>query len=217
MAHEEKKNLEETIKDKIVPLLEESMEKNWGITVPKIESDISDKLKNPGLDIYIPVNKNFSEAKKIFKTEFLKQELKLNRGNISQIAKTLGIDRRSIHRAIKDLGINVDKIRNETVSKEDYQKGKIDQTIRTTLDQYKSLIQPQQMEKMYQEVWKLSRNIARFIPHQELTWKEAERAFEKQFLKLSLEDNNWNVTKTAKKIVIRSETLHRKIKKLGIN
>jgi DNA-binding NtrC family response regulator len=216
MAPKEKKNLEETIKEKIAPLLEETMEKNWGISIPKIETDISDKLKNQSLDIYIPINKSFSEAKRIFKTEFLKQELKLNRGNISQIAKTLGIDRRSIHRAIKELGINVDEIRGDTLSKKEYQENKIDQTIRTTLEQYKSIIQPQQMEKMYQEVGKLSRNIARFIPHQELSWKEAERAFEKQFLKLSLEDNEWNVTKTAKKIIIRPETLHRKIKKLGI-
>jgi len=62
----------------------------------------------------------------------------------------------------------------------------------------------------------LSRNIAKVLPHQELSWKEAEKEFEKQFLKHALEDNDSDVTKTAKKIEIRTETLYRKIKKLGI-
>jgi DNA-binding NtrC family response regulator len=211
-----KKDLEDTIKEKVSPMLEEMMEKQWGISIPQIESDISDKLKHQTLRIYVPPNLEFNEAKKVFKKEFVKKELKLHKGNISHLAKVLGVDRRSIHRMIKDLGINVERLRKEQESKEEFQKGIIDKTIRSTLEQYKGLIKQQKMEKVYQEVPKLSRNIAKFIPLQEVTWKEAEQEFEKQFLRHALEENEGVISKTADKIKIRPETLSRKIKKLGL-
>src|SRR3989344_2750657 len=86
----EKKGLEEAIKDKVAPLLEESMEKQCGITIPKLESELTDKLKHPLLQLYIPSNLSFSAAKELFKSEFLKRELKLHAGNVSQLAKVLG-------------------------------------------------------------------------------------------------------------------------------
>ena len=172
-----KKDLEETIKEKVSPLLEETMEKHWGITIPQLGEELTDKLKNPQLNIYVPSNLNFSAAKKVFKAEFLKRELRLQKGNISQLAKVLGIDRRSVHRVIKKLGIDIDTVREKIKSEDDYQEDFVDQALRSTLDQYKEVIQPQKMEKMYQEVGVLSRNIAKVIPHQDITWKEAEREF----------------------------------------
>lgn len=210
------KDLEETLKDKVSPLLEETMEKSWGITIPKLESDITDQLKKPQLNIYIPLHSTFSKAKKKFKAEFLKRELKLHQGNISQLAKTLEVDRRSIHRTIKDLDINLGLVRSKIESKERYQETMIDHMIRSALEHYRELIQPQQMEKMYEEVPSLSKSIAKFLPPQELTWKEAEQEFEKQFLQHSLEQNQWKVSATAQKVGIRAETLHRKIKRLGL-
>lgn len=211
-----KKDLEETIKEKVSSLLEETMEKCWGINIPKVESEISDKLSNPQLRVYIPTSFPFLEAKKIFQKEFLKNELRLHKGNISQIAKLLEIDRRSVHRVVKDLEINLEDIRHQHNLGESYQEDLIKETISSTLDQYKKLIHPQKMEKIYEEVPGLSRNIAKVLPHQHLTWKQAEREFEKQFFKEVLKDNHWNISRTAKKINIRAETLHRKIKQLGI-
>ncbi len=95
------KDLEETIKEKVTPLLEKSMQHNLGITIPQMEQDITDKLTNP-LHFYIPFNASFKEAKKTFRREFLKQELRHHSGNISALAKVLDVDRRSIHRAIKE-------------------------------------------------------------------------------------------------------------------
>lgn len=210
------KGLEEKIKEKVSSLLEESMEKHWGINIPKLGTDITDKIEESSFNIYLPLNLPFSKAKKKFKAEFLKKELKVHKGNISQLARMLGVDRRSVHRAIKDLDINVEKLRTQKDSLTKEQEILIDQTIRSTLDQYKELIQPQKMERMYEEVQALSRNIAQFIPHQEMTWKEAETEFEKQFFSHVLEENNWRVSKTAERIKLRPETLHRKIKKLGL-
>jgi len=214
MKPKEKQDLEEALKEKVSPLLEETMEKNWGITIPKIETDITDSLKNPQLNIYIPPNLNFNQAKNHFKGEFIKRELRLNKGNISQLAKLLNINRRSVHRVIKDL--HIDKSKDPLLSKEEYHQDIIGQSIRSTLEQYKEIIHPQQMEKMYQEVSTLSRNIAKFIPFEELSWKDAEREFERQFLQQALRENESNISKTAQKIDIRVETLYRKIKKLGI-
>lgn len=212
----EKKGLEEAIKDKVTPLLEESMEKQWGITIPKLESELTDRLKNPLLQLYVPSNLSFSAAKELFKSEFLKRELKLHAGNISQLAKILGMDRRSVHRTIRKLGIDIKETREQMQSLEEYQKDWVDRALRSTLDQYKEIIQPQKMEKMYREVGQLSENIAKVLPLQEITWKEAEKEFEKQFLSHALKDNNNSIKRTANALKIRTETLHRKIKKLRI-
>jgi len=209
------KDLEEAVKEKVSPMLEETMEKSLGVTIPKLESDITDRLLNPHLDIYIPFELNFKDAKKKFKAEFLKKELRVHLGNISHLAKSLGIDRRSIHRAIKDLEIDVEEVRKQG-EPEDISQTYVDKAIRSTFEQYKGVIHPEKMKRMYDEVPALSRNIAKFIPHPDLTWKEAERVFEKQFLAHALEETSGIVAEAAKKIELRVETLHRKLKKLGM-
>ena len=217
MASESKvseKSLEATLKEKISPLLEETMEKSWGITIPQLGSDITDRLKNPPLQIYVPPHLRFSQAKKKFKEEFLKKELRMHLGNVSQLAKTLGIDRRSVHRAIKSLEINVENLRGKT--REDYHEHVVDQASRSSLEQYREIIQPQKMDKLYAEVPALSRNIAKMLPHQEITWKDAEKEFEKQFMSKVLKDHQGNVSQAAQQLMIRVETLYRKMKKLGI-
>jgi DNA-binding NtrC family response regulator len=206
-----KKDLEETIKEKIAPMLEQTMEKSLGVHIPKVEHDISDKLANPLTQLYIPFNLPFQTAKKAFKKEFFKKELKLHLGNISHLAKTLGLDRRSIHRTIKELEINIDIVKE----KESQQK-LVDETIRDTLNQYKDILKPEKIQKMYEEVPTLSKNIAKLIPHHDFTWKEVEQEFEKQFLEHALKENKWNITATAKQIKIRVETLHRKIRRLHL-
>lgn len=211
-----KKNLEEKIREKVTGLLEETMNKSWGITIPKVESDITDLLQNPfPLRLYVPAGP-FHDAKLKFKTEFLKDQLRLHKGNISQLAKFLGLNRRSIHRAINDLDIAVGSLKKESLEMKDYAEHLVYQTIRSALEEYKEIIQPQKMEKIYQEVPALSRNIAKLLPASNLTWKQAEREFEKQFLSEALKITRWKITETARKINLRPETLHRKIKKLGL-
>ncbi|HIH11085.1 TPA: hypothetical protein HA241_02770 [Candidatus Woesearchaeota archaeon] len=216
LARELPVDLEAAIKEKVIPALEETMEKSLGIRIPQIETDITDQLKKPQLEMYVPRDARFEEAKKIFRNEFLKTELKIHLGNVSQLAKTLGLDRRSVHRAIKESEIDMEEIRGQDFSAEQYQQGIIHQMIKTTLDQYKDIFQPQKMEKIYEEVPSLSRTIAQILPHQDWELKDAEQEFERQFLLRVLEENEFNVLKTATKIGLRAETLHRKIKKLRL-
>lgn len=211
-----KKDLEETLKEKVAPLLEESMEKHLGVAIPQLESDITDQLKKPILDIYIPKDAKFKDAKKRFKKEFLRRELQLHLGNISHLAKSLGLDRRSIHRTIKDLEIDIDAVRTKPESKENHYRQAVGHALRQTLEPYKDILKDERMEKMYADIPTLSRNIAKSLPHHHLTWKEAEQAFEKEFLTTALKESEGNVAKAAEKIEIRVETLHRKIKKLHL-
>ncbi|MBI2146688.1 hypothetical protein HYU22_05085 [Candidatus Woesearchaeota archaeon] len=209
-------NLEETIREKVTPLLEETMEKHWGITIPQLETDITDRLKSPQLQVYLPLGLSFPRAKKKFKAEFMKRELQLHRGNVSQLAKVLGLDRRSIHRAIHELDININKMRGGRFSAETYRQTEIDIALRSTLDQYKELIRPQKLESLYQDVPSLSKSIAQILPHWDLTWKAAEREFEKQFLVQALKENSGSISKTAVMIRLRPETVQRKVKRLGL-
>ena len=70
---------------------------------------------------------------------------------------------------------------------------------------------------MYEDLPRLSRNITKFLPLPQLTWKKAEHEFEKQFFSHALKEHDWNVAQAAKDISVAPETLHRKIKKLHIH
>jgi two-component system nitrogen regulation response regulator NtrX len=48
------------------------------------------------------------------------------------------------------------------------------------------------------------------------TLKEARDAFEREFLMKKIEDNNWNISKTAEILDIERSNLHRKIKAYNI-
>ncbi len=212
-----KYNLEETIKEKVALLLEETMERSWGIYIPQVQSDITDKLQtNLPVKIYLPAATSFEEAKRNFKSEFLKNQLHLHGGNISQLAKFVGLNRRSIHRSIKKFDLRIDERRREANLTSTCQEKIIDQTIRFALEGYKDIIQPQKMERLYQEVPILSRNLAKLLPYNYLTWKQAEREFERQFLSHALAEHNGKVAETARRLKLQPETLHRKIAKLGL-
>lgn len=212
-----KHNLEETVKGKVALLLEETMEKSWGIYIPQVQSDITDRLQtNLPVKFYISLASSFQDAKRRFKFEFLKNQLHLHDGNISQLAQFVGLDRRSVHRAIKRLDLHLEDVRREAHHGSSFQEKMIDQTIRFALEEYKDIIQPQKMEKMYQEVPILSRHLAKLLPHNHLTWKQAEREFEKQFLSQALVEHKGKIAETARRLQIQPETLHRKISKLGL-
>jgi len=54
------------------------------------------------------------------------------------------------------------------------------------------------------------------IANQDDTFRQARDQFEKAFITQKLQENNWNVSKTAEQIEIERSNLHRKIKAYGI-
>lgn len=71
---------------------------------PDLVSDlINSSIKNS--DIY---DLNFKEAKNKFEKEYLEQKLRSNNWNMSLTAKILNLDRVSLYRKVKSLGINIE-------------------------------------------------------------------------------------------------------------
>lgn len=210
-------DLEKVIKEKVEPIVNESMQKYLGITIKELPDDISDKIeKNPIISYGISTEFDFKTAKKMFKAEFLKRLLQTHLGNISKVAEITGLDRRTIHRDIKNLNIDIKKIREDLISTQYYQKEAVDNIVRKTLDDYKNIINSEKLKNMYKDVERISDMISNVLPTIEMSWDMAEKAFEKEYIKKSLEESNYNISLTAKKIGIRYETLHRKIKALDI-
>jgi len=212
-----KKTLDKVLKEKVEPMLDESMHKLLGITISEFGKDISDRIeKSPLISYPIDTSISFKAAKKLFKKEFLTRLLQSYYGNVSAVAEITGLNRRSIHRAINELGIKIKRVRKEMIKAELYQKEAVDSILKETLNHYKQVIRPSRLEKMYKNVDKISSSIIKELPTIEMKWDDAEREFEKAYIKKALKDNKNNVSKTAEKIGLRYETLHRKIKKLEI-
>lgn len=215
--HSTKETLEQVIQTKIKPILETNLQRVLGVTIEELNKDISSRLqKNPLLDFPIDTNLSFKQAKKQFKNQYLKKLLQIRYGNISEVAKLADVDRRSIHRIVKDTKLNVDKIRHDMAKAYDVRRETIHHIIEDVLNSYKEVIHPVKLEKAYENVTEVSKEVLEQLPEEPLTLKEAETNFEREFLQKALKDNNDNLTQTAKQIGLRYETLHRKIKKLGL-
>ncbi|OYT32788.1 hypothetical protein DRJ22_03200 [Candidatus Woesearchaeota archaeon] len=209
--------LENIIYTKIKPLVEEAMQKNLGITISEIEEDISDKLKKaPLLDFEVDTKIPFKQAKKNFKKKYLTRLLQLNLGNVAEVARIAGIDRRSIHRLVSELKIDLSHFRKALVKREYIKESAIKDVLETSFETYKSALNPEKYEKLHKQVPLLSKEIIKELPIKQPSLRQAEKEFEKKYLTQALKENENNVASTAKKIGLRYETLHRKLKALGV-
>lgn len=204
-----KKDMEHIVDDAIKPVL--------GVSIDELNRDISEKLeKSPLASFDIDVKLKFKAAKKRFKQQFLSRLLRTSYGNISMVAKKAGVDRRSIHRIVKDAGINVGRMREEMIKPYQIKQKAVGDIIESVLEHYKTVIHPERIAEVYKNVNSLSKEILDELPEKQVSLKQAEELFEKEYLRKALEQNLGNITKTAKKIGLRYETLLRKLKALGL-
>ncbi|MFQ5620860.1 MAG: helix-turn-helix domain-containing protein [Candidatus Nanoarchaeia archaeon] len=211
-------DLENVISKKVKPMLDKAMKEYLGITVNEIEADISDKLlKSPLLDVEINTSIPFKKAKEKFKQTYLLKLLKHKYGNVSMVADIADVDRRSVHRLVKKFGIDVHAMRKEMTKSTYLKEVRVTDVIENTLDSYKQVINPTRMESFYKNVPELSKNITKALPDNYLTLKEAEEEFEKQYVLRALEESGGNISKAARAVGLRYETMHRKMKQLGIS
>lgn len=212
-----KQELENIVEKRVKPIVEKAMHDFLGITIAEIESDISDKLKrSPLIDFEIDTKIPFKKAKKAFKKAYLTRLLQSRSGNISDVAKISGLDRRSVHRLIIELKIRIEQFRNELAKAEYTKHEAVQNIVEETVETYKSALNPEKLKTFYKNAPSISKNIARELPKSPITLSEAEKEFEKIYLKKALEENSSNISKTAKKIGLRFETLHRKLKSLRL-
>jgi len=209
--------LEKTIKKQLAPVVKQTMHDVLGVTIDELNEDITKKLaRSPFLDFPIDTSVKFKEAKKHFKKHYLKKLLQIHYGNISEVAKQVHLDRRSIHRIVKDTKLDVDTIRKEMAKAYEIKQDAVGHIIEDVLSRYKEIIHPDKLGEVYQHVGGVSKTILDNLPAEPLPLKEAEEEFERGYFRQALQENKGNVTATAKKIGLRYETLHRKCKALKI-
>lgn len=193
------------------------MQKFLGVKISDIEKDITEKLSHESL-IGIPVRTDLTlrDARRLFRREFIQKTLQTNYANVSEVADLLGVNRRSIHRDIKSLKLNMRKLKERMYKRNYFQKEVVDSIIKRTLDTYRSVIVPGKLDKLYRYVPELSRDIVRFLPSKSLTLREAMREFEQTYFAKLLEETSDNFKDMAKRANVRYETLLRKLKSLGL-
>mgnify|MGYP003972152763 CR=1 FL=1 len=110
----EKKDLEIVLDKKVKPLIKDATTKFLGVGIEKLNEDITSTLSRSSFgDIKVDYSSDYKKAKKQYKKDFLSRILVLNLGNISEAAKLLGLDRRTLHRMVKEFNIDVNKIKPE--------------------------------------------------------------------------------------------------------
>lgn len=212
------KGLEKLIDVKIKPLIEEAMHKSLGVTISEIEQDISDKLKKYSLlEFEIDTKLSFKEAKRRFKRQYIARMLQLNFGNIAEVARIAQVDRRSIHRLVTQSNIDVQKFREALLRSEYIKQTAVQNIIQESLEHYKSSLNQEKYQALYKQAPTISKDIVKELPETPAALKEAEKEFEKRYFEKALQENSGNISRTARKIGLRFETLHRKLKSLGIS
>ncbi len=210
-------NMTENSQKDVEDIVSDAMQKVIGVNIAELSKDISGKLsKSPLLDFTVDTKIKFKTAKKRFKQDFLRRLLRTSYGNISLVAKRAGVDRRSIHRIVKESGINVSKIREEMIKPYQIKQKAVGNIIEDVIDHYRTVIHPSKVEEVYRNVGSVSKDILDELPEKQLTLKQAEEEFERAYLTKALVECGGNATKCAKKVGLRYETLLRKLKVLGL-
>jgi two-component system nitrogen regulation response regulator NtrX len=84
--------------------------------------------------------------------------------------------------------------------------------LKNTIERFVIMTPPETIDTKYVPSFKE----ARMDYNSYKTMKDARKQFEKDFILKKLQDNNWNISKTAEETEIERSNLHRKIKSLGI-
>ncbi len=212
-----KKDLERVLKTQIEPIVEHATKKYIGITIKELARDITDKLgTGPFLEFAVDTSLGFKKAKRIFKKYYLDKLLRTYYGDVTTVARIAGVDRRTVHRFIKEFGLKVRTYRKTSFKPEYVKQKSLTFNIKNILEEYRDVIKEEKLEKLYKKAPHLSRMILSELTLEFTTMQDAEEMFEKRFLAKALKENNWKLKRTAKKIGLRYETLHRKVNRLGL-
>ncbi|MBI5389747.1 hypothetical protein HZB01_05210 [Candidatus Woesearchaeota archaeon] len=211
----EPRGLEEQLQKKVKPVVDAAVQKYLGVNIEELSKDITSTVENPlaGFDInpFLP----FRKAKQLFRKQYLERLLRKNYGNISEAAKITGTDRRTLHRVVTANKINVRKIREELAHPYTVEQHQMKHILEDVFQHYKEVIHPDKMESIYKNISSLSEDLLKDIPLPSLPFRDAEEEFERQYFQKVLSLHS-NLAKAAKALGLRYETLHRKIKKLGL-
>ncbi|MFH1638536.1 MAG: helix-turn-helix domain-containing protein [Candidatus Woesearchaeota archaeon] len=210
-------DLEEALEKHVKPIIEETIRKYIGVSIKELNKDITDKLrKNPLLEFEADTSDPLKKARLTFRKFYLERLLKINFGDVTAVARICQVDRKTVHRMIRELRINIRKCRQAMLNPQYVKQEALSTAIEETLKNYEGILHPQKLSKMYKGVGELSSNIMKQLSLEFLPMKEAEHDFERRYIQKALRESGGNITNAARKMKVRFETLHRKIKDLGI-
>lgn len=208
------KPLEEVLATKVQPVVEEAMRKYLGISINEIKGDISDRIKSsPLLGIPIDFQSTYKKAKTKFKQVFMERALQLHYGNVSEVARITGLNRRTIHRILDKQ--KTKKIRKDLFKPYYLRQQEVEQIIYDVLSSYQSAINQERLTHFYEHTPKLSKDITNELPTEDITLKDAELEFDKQYFTHHYKRQT-DIKELAKKIDLSYETTLRKLKKLQL-
>ncbi len=210
-------SLDVVVERKVKPMLDEAMRAYLGVRVDELSAEVSDKLrKSPLLEITADISLPFKKSKLLFKKAYLIRLIQTRFGNISEVAKLSGIDRRSVHRLVRGLKLSPDRARKELHRQEFYVESEVKSILQGAAESYKSAFAPDRYKAFYEAAPVLSGQIAKQLPFETPTMEQAEYLWERRYLEAALKEYGPSVVVVARKIGLRYETLHRKLKKHGL-
>lgn len=205
------------MKKQVEPVVEQTLHKYTGMTIKELNDDITARLKkNPLLEFHVDISIPFKAEKKAFTKSYLEKILKTNFGDVSATARICKVNRKTIHQLIKELSIDIKKCRAEMLRLDYFTKEAIADVLTHTLEDYKEKLHEKSLLQAYKSVDELSLNILKEYKPTFIPLKEAVKEFEREYISMALKMNNNNISQAARKIGLRFETLHRKIKELGL-
>ena len=206
------KVMEERDKEKIV---DNAFHKYLGVSIKELNQDITKKIQEPLIDFLIEDNMTLKSAKKNFLKYYILRLLEKHNGNVKAASYEAKTNRRTLHRMIKEMHIDTSLIRKK--KSETIYETKIHNVIEESLHKYEDIIHPKRLNEVYNKISEISKTIAINTDNSNIqSLKDAENMFEAIFLTKIIKKNNGNLSKSAKEIGVRYETLHRKITGLKI-
>jgi len=212
-----KESLETRLLSKLQPAIDSIMQKFMGVHIKELGEDLTAKLsKNPLLGFEITTRLPFRQAKKRFREQYIRRNLLMSYGNISEVARRLDIERRTIHRFIHEARMNVQKMRDDMLKPSYIKETAVQDVLGDVLKGYAEVLHPVKLEQMYADLSKISKDIVSSLPDEPLPLKQAEEEFEKQYFTKLLDECERKIVCVAKRAGLRYETVHRKMRKLKI-
>ncbi len=199
-------------KEKIKPVVDKALKDSLGITVGEVVNDISTVLAEGDLDFDIDLTTPLKEAKRKFKRDYFIQLLQQTQGNISEASRKAGIDRRTIHRYIEKIEVDLDKIRNQLYQFTDERKQKhVSDIVERTLKKYDLGSFTDKIEN------RTIATLSTCMPSYHLPVDQALALFEKKYLEKAFETWGPHMKQVADNVGVRPETISVKCKELDVN
>ncbi|MFP4118074.1 MAG: helix-turn-helix domain-containing protein [Candidatus Woesearchaeota archaeon] len=192
-------------------IIEDIFHKYLGVTIKELSQDITKKIDEPLIESIVKEERDMKKAKEIFLHHYIIRLLESHHGNVKSASKEAGVNRRTLHRMISRFNIETSFMRGRR--KETAYETQIHDAIERSLNKYEEIIHPNKFDAIYNRITDITKDIANNTDSSSrMSLKDAEDTFLADFISKAIERNHGNLSRAARELGIRYETLHRKMK-----